>query len=125
MANYLTISNNKELYRFPTDSIIYVVGDGNYCDLYMVDKQKYTFAIQLGKMEEQMQLQLGQNSRNLVRIGKSLIINTDYLAHINPSKRELVLSDYRGYINKLSASVEALTTLKVFMESLIPTIKTE
>lgn len=119
MAGYLTISNNKELLRLPTDNIVYVAGSGDYSDIMMADGKTRTVTCQLGHIEDMLSAQLGQNGSHLVRIGKSLIINMNYLSYINPSKKQITLSDCKSFEYNLSASKEALTELKIYFESQI------
>ncbi len=116
MPKFFTISNAKELYRLPVDSIIYVSGDGDYSDIMMADGKPRTVTCQLGHIEEMLTRQLGTEGRNLVRIGKSIIINLDYLVFINPSRKQLVLGDCRGMEFTLSASKEALSNLKDYFD---------
>lgn len=117
MGKYLTLSNNKELYRLPIDNIMYVAGDGDYSQIMMADGKDRTVTCQLGRMEEMMQKQLQQDGRHLVRIGKSLIVNMNFITYINPAKKLIVLSDCRGLEFKQSASKEALSDLKLYLES--------
>ena len=119
MAGYLTISNSKELLRLPTDNIVYVAGGGDYSDIMMADGKKRTVTCQLGQIEDMLSAQLGQNGSHLVRIGQSLIINMNYLSYINPSKKQIILSDCKSLEFSLSASREALTDLKIYFDSLI------
>ena len=119
MAGYLTISNSKELLRLPTDNIVYVAGGGDYSDIMMTDGKKRTVTCQLGQVEDMLSAQLGQNGSHLVRIGKSLIINMNFLSYINPSKKQIILSDCKSIEFYLSASREALTDLKIYFDSLI------
>ena len=116
MANYLTISNSKELHRLPIDSIIYVEGDGDYSDIMMADGKPRTVTCQLGQIEEMLARQLGTDDRNLVRIGKSIIVNLNYLVFINPARKQLILGDCRGMEFPLSASKEALSNLKDYFD---------
>ena len=90
MLKFFTISNAKELYRLPVDSIIYVSGDGDYSDIMMADGKPRTVTCQLGHIDEMLTRQLGTEGRNLVRIGKSIIINLDYLVFINPSRKRRI-----------------------------------
>lgn len=117
MGKYLTLSNSKELFRLPIDNIMYVAGDGDYSQIMMADGKDRTVTCQLGRMEEMMQKQLDQDGRHLVRIGKSLIVNMNFITYINPAKKLIVLSDCRGLEFKQSASKEALTDLKLYLES--------
>lgn len=125
MTGYLTISNSKELYRLPTDNIIYVAGGRNYSDIMMADQHTRVVTLQLGQIEEMLKRQLGNNGKHLVRIGKSLIINLNYLTYINPAKGQLILGDCRQLEFKLEASKEALTQLKLYYENQLQSLEKE
>ena len=51
-----------------------------------------------------------------IRIGKSLIINRNYIYYINIPKQQLVLSDARTVSHRVSASKDALRQLKELVE---------
>jgi DNA-binding LytR/AlgR family response regulator len=57
-------------------------------------------------------------AQRFIRIGKSLIINREYIYCINPNKQKLILSDTCfQHSFELSASKEALKQLKTYIES--------
>jgi DNA-binding LytR/AlgR family response regulator len=62
--------------------------------------------------------QLKAEAQTFIRIGKSLIINRNYIYSIHPAKQQLILSDncIQHYF-ELSASKEALKQLKAYIES--------
>lgn len=69
--------------------------------------------------------QLGAGITNFVRLGRGLIINIDYINHIDISKQILVMSDCRGIRKELSASREALIKLKELVEQSLNSHKNE
>jgi DNA-binding LytR/AlgR family response regulator len=109
---YLTISTPTESVRFVPDKIVYILADGNYSEFYQVDKNKNVLVLQLGKVEEEIDTQLGDEARIFIRIGKSYIINRHYIYHIKVQKKELVLSDMATFKYTLNPSKEALKSLK-------------
>lgn len=109
---YLTISTPSESVRFVPEKIVYILADGNYSEFYQADKNKNVLVLQLGKVEEEIDLQLGAKANNFIRIGKSYIVNRDYIYHIKVQKKELVLSDMATFSYTLSPSKEALKSLK-------------
>jgi DNA-binding LytR/AlgR family response regulator len=113
------VSNSTELLCLPIDNLLYVKADGNYSLFVTKDKVEHLFCIQLGKVEQEMNKQLGANGNKLIRIGKSLIINRDYIYLIDVAKQKLVLSDCSGVSYTLEASREALKSLKDYIESTI------
>ena len=72
--------------------------------------------IQLGQVERLLADQLNHSGADFIRIGKSLIINRNYISYINLPKQQLVLSDGHATSHNLSASKEALKQLKDLIE---------
>jgi DNA-binding LytR/AlgR family response regulator len=116
--NYLTITNSNELVRIATERIVFISSDGNYSTLVQTDKVKRVFSINLGDMLKLIESQLKAEAQTFIRIGKSLIINRNYIYCIHPAKQQLVLSDkgFQHYFEQ-SASKEALKQLKTYIES--------
>ena len=83
-ANSLTIRFNGQLTNIPFQDICYVKADGNYCDIVTTTMKKITITKQLGKIEE-----LCKGYTSLVRVGKSLIVNTNRIKTIDLSKRSI------------------------------------
>jgi DNA-binding LytR/AlgR family response regulator len=116
--SYLIITNSNELVRVSPDRIVYISSDGNYSTLVLTDKAERVFTIKLGDVLSLIESQLKAGAQVFIRIGKSLIINRNYIYCINPYKQQLILSDncFQHYFD-LSASKEALKQLKTYMES--------
>jgi len=76
------------------------------------------FSINLGAIQKLLETQLEDESQQFVRVGKSLIINYNYIYLINIGKQQLILSDgqFQQYF-ELAASREALKQLKTVIES--------
>lgn len=72
-------------------------------------------SFQLGQIEDMIHKQLPEMRTMFVRIGRSLIINLNHIYHINISRQQLLLKD-RDNTYSLSASKEALKSLKEFIE---------
>lgn len=117
MERVLIVSNSNELVRIKPDRIAYISSDGNYVTVVLHNRTEHVFAFNLLRMQKLVETQLGSEAACFIRIGKSLIINRNYIYKINLTKQELVLSD-RGLdiVFKLSASREALRQLKVLLE---------
>lgn len=111
---WLKISTSTELVRVQTEEIVFVQADGNYSDLYLFSGKPHKMTFKLHYFDEVFQ-QLKNNI--FVRVGKSLIVNKNYIYVINITNQELLLSGsrLRGDF-KLSASKEALKELKSLME---------
>lgn len=115
---YIIISKGTEFLRVPQDKLVYISSEGNYSNVVTVDNRQRLVTYQLGQLEEMLGNQLGTKGNNLLRIGRSLIINIDYIYFIDISKQQLVMSDCAGCYHELSASREVLIKLKAYMESL-------
>ena len=125
MPRHIVITKGTELHRFPLDALICVSADGNYSEVMTVDGHKTLICLQLGQIEALMVEQLGAGITNFVRLGRGLIINIDYINHIDISKQILVMSDCRGIRKELSASREALIKLKELVEQSLNSHKNE
>lgn len=116
MAKHLIISTVTELIRIRPEHIIYFSSDGNYTTMMQLDGEMRVLTSLLGNIEKRIESQLGNEGKVFVRIGKSLIINRSYIYHIIPAKQRLILSDAATFSHQLSASKEALKTLKEHLE---------
>ncbi len=116
MPDFLIITNTSEFLRIPAESLVFVSSDGNYSDIGTRDGHKHTVTVQLGMIEEMIKDQMPDRSREFVRIGKSLIVNLSFVHYINPSKKQIVLSDCHTFKFSLEASKEALKLLKEYVE---------
>lgn len=115
---YIIISKGTEFLRVPQDKLVYISSEGNYSNVVTVDNRQRLVTFQLGQLEGMIGGQLGEKGSHFLRIGRSLIINIDYIYLIDVSKQQLVLSDCAGCYHELSASREVLIKLKAYMESL-------
>jgi len=123
MPQHLIISNNNELVRIMPDRIVYVISDGNYSTLVLTGGKEHVFSINLGAIQKLLETQLQEESQQFIRIGKSLIINYNYIYLINIGKQQLILSDRQFQQSyELTASREALKQLKAIIESGIKTV---
>lgn len=99
------------------ERIAYISSDGNYVTVVLHDRTEHVFAFNLLRMQKLVETQLAEEAACFIRIGKSLIINRNYIYKINLTKQELVLSDSRlDGAFRLSASREALRQLKELLE---------
>ena len=117
MERVLVVSNSNELVRMKPERIAYISSDGNYVTVVLHDRTEHVFAFNLLRMQKLVETQLAEEAACFIRIGKSLIINRNYIYKINLTKQELVLSDSRlDGAFRLSASREALRQLKELLE---------
>ena len=119
MNKHIIISKGTELLRIPAEHLMFVSSDGNYSNLTTADGRTRLVTLQLGQIEDILQSQLDDAEGNFLRLGRSLIINTNYIYFIDTSKQELILSNCIGSYHILSASREVLIKLKAYIETTI------
>lgn len=117
LNTHLIISTSVDLLRVAASHILYISSDGNYCNFFMTGGEMRMVTYQLGQVERMIAEQLPELSRHFVRIGKSLIVNLNYVYYIHVTKQQLILVDAQLNRYTLSASREALKALKDLIES--------
>lgn len=112
----ITFFTSIEVLRFKTEALVYILAEGNYSNIRMADGSNYTITMQLGQIESRLyELSVAGNGR-FIRLGKSLIVNKDFIVHIMTNRQKLVLSDCKTFRYDLNASREALKKLKEYLE---------
>ena len=118
MNEFFVISKGTEYLRIPAGNLIYISAAGNYSEVVMLDGRKKIVSYQLGQLADMINDQLEDEGERFVRIGRSLIINKDYVHWIDTAKQEIVLSDCAGCYHELKASREVLVSFKAYLEAL-------
>ena len=116
MGNWFSFSTMSELLRVPVGAIVYIEADGNYSSIVTADGVKHVLTLQIGQIERRIANDVQAGDHRFIRIGKSLIVNSDFISFIHATRQKLVLSDSRTFSHELSASREALRTLKDVLE---------
>ncbi|MDR1779340.1 MAG: LytTR family transcriptional regulator [Tannerella sp.] len=116
MDKYLIIKTRDEFLRIRINDILYFEADRNYTKLLLSEGIQFTFAINIGKIEETLQSQIPEVNAVLLRVGKSLIINKTYILQINLPKTKLLLLTPGGKPRELIVAKEPLKVLKETME---------
>jgi len=80
----------KKEWFLPLDDILIVKADGNYSDIYLSNSHYY-IRILLGKFWDEIEAQGKGYPHHLVRIGRSYIINMDYLTEVDPVEGSITL----------------------------------
>lgn len=119
MDEVIVISKETELLRIPSARLVYAEAEGNYSNIVTQDNRVAMVSFQLGQIEDLLEELFGNAESNFIRLGRGLIINQDYVYSIDLAKQRLVLSDCQGCYHELSASREALTKLKAYMEVMV------
>ena len=115
-STHLIISNSTELLRIAACRIICIKADGNYCDIYQLGNIKKTVTLQLGQIQDKLIEQLPEFKNDFARVGKSLIVNINYVYNINLTTQTLVLIDDKSNRYEDNASKDALKDLKERIE---------
>ena len=118
MGKELIFYTSAELIRVPTEAVVYITADGNYSSITTADGSKYVLTLQLGQIERRIAEMVKSGDNRFIRIGKSLIVNRDFITSINPGRQKLTLSDCHTFRHEVSASREALKALKELIEML-------
>ena len=114
--NGLIISNKSEVLYLCLDQILYIQADGNYCNVHCVDGSVLnTLTYQRAEIARMIQEQVSEEcSKRFVMLGKSYLVNINYVLRIQPSRQQLTFSvNQFGTTNKihLKATRKALIQL--------------
>ena len=116
MERYLIIKTRDELLRIKIGQILYFEADRNYTKLLLSNGIQFTFAINIGKIEEILEKQVAGCNKILMRVGKSHIINKNHILQINLPKQRLLLLTEEGKPKELVISKDPLKVLKDNLE---------
>lgn len=116
MKKRLIFTTATEIVRMPADSVVFIAADGNYSVITLADGEKYILTVLLGQIERRIGEMLDKDDHRFIRIGKSLIVNRDFIAYIHPLRQKMILSNCMNFRHEVSASKEALKALKDLLE---------
>ena len=117
MKHLLVVSNTIELVRLYAEDIVCIEADGNYSTFILVGGDRRLVLFQLGQLERMMGEQLAEEAGVFVRVGRSLIVNCNYIHFINLNRQQLLLRDTSHHQHETQkASLESLKKLKEFIE---------
>ncbi|RRD62661.1 LytTR family DNA-binding domain-containing protein [Tannerella forsythia] len=116
MDRYLIIKTRDELLRIRISNILYLEADRNYTKLLLTEGVQFTFAINIGKIEGMLDTQASESRSQLIRVGKSYIINKNYILQINLPKQKLLLLVPGSKPRELVVPREPLKALKESLE---------
>jgi len=117
MDKYLMIKTRDELLRIKIESILYFEADRNYTKLLLSAGIQFTFAVNIGKVEEMLVAQLSEPNTILIRVGKSHIINKQHILQINLPKQKMLLLAGEGKPREVIIPKEPLRALKESLEA--------
>lgn len=108
MERYLIIKTRDELLRIKIGQILYFEADRNYTKLLLSNGIQFTFAINIGKIEELLETQVAGSNAILMRVGKAISSIKPYPAN-KPSETEAAVAHARRKaegIGNIQRSVE-------------------
>ena len=111
------IKTRDELLRLKIEQILYFEADRNYTKLLLSVGIQFTFAVNIGKLEEMLAAQLTEPNTILIRVGKSHIVNKHHILQINLPKQKLLLLATEGKPRELIIPKEPLRALKDSLET--------
>lgn len=118
----IIIDKGTSFHSIAVSHLVYVEADGNYTDFHMRDEENmFSMTMQLGEVEDIIDRSRGVD--NFARVGRSLIVNLDYVRSIDLSKDKFVLADNANFRVELEASHKALLSLKTAVEDRVKKIR--
>ena len=120
-SGVLIIKNKSEVLYLQLHDILYIQADGNYCNINLADGGVInTLTYQRAELARMLEEQLPNDViGRFALLGRSYLVNTDYVLRVQPSKQLLTFSVNKyGTIKKVSikATAKALQQLEIFME---------
>lgn len=114
------MSNNALLVRVSNNDIAYISSDGSYTTMKLINGEDYTFSFNLSSFERIIEQQLKNSAKMFIRVGRGLLINSNFIYVININKQELILANTSSPVKyTLHVSKEALRGLKSLIEKTI------
>ena len=109
---YLYLNSRDEMFRIDISKIVYFEAEGNYTHIILSNKIKGTVCMNLATMQDTLAQNLKEDASMFARIGKSHIINLNYVYHIAVTLQKLTLSDGENFVYSVGVSKEALKKLR-------------
>ncbi len=86
--------------------ILYVVADGNYCNMFLTTGNEETIFERLGEIEHKL------TGTSIIRAGKSHLVNKNYVYKLEHKKRICVLQTPQGTQYRLNLSASGISDLQ-------------
>lgn len=104
--------NSQKVYLIDPASLMCIEADQNYTNWYFSDGTSLTLTYQLGVCEDLITSQVSDKQLTLARIGRSAIINFQYITQIDMTNKILVISNENHVSRKISVSEDILRIIK-------------
>lgn len=115
IKEWLFFNMRDELLRIDIAQIVYFQADGNYTQIILADGSKASVCMNLSGMQGVLEEHRKGKVNFFARIGKSYIVNLNYVYQISVLRKRLVLSDQSTFSFTIGMSKEALKKLKTLM----------
>lgn len=109
---FLYLNSRDEFFRVDISKIVYFEADGNYTNIILSNKVRGTVCMNLSQMQSVLTENLKEAATIFARIGKSHIINLNYVYQIAILRQKLTLSDGENFEYQINVSKEALKKLR-------------
>ena len=107
------VKNRDELIVLHPDSVAYMLADGNYTKVVYIGGVQVVLTMGITKVEQLFAESIdSDNTCEFVRLGRSLVINQNFLHHINVAKQKLTLFDGNKNSLTLQLPKQLLKTYK-------------
>ncbi len=107
---WLKIVTSTELVRISTEEIVYILADGNYCDIMLANGATHKMTFQLHYFEDYFKT---LRHSSFYRVGRSLIVNKRHIRVINVTDK---IIKFGGHT--ISEKVPALRISKLGRDTL-------
>lgn len=107
---WLKIITSTELVRVAVDEIVYILADGNYCDLVLANGTSHKMTFQLHYFEEYFRKLINSP---FYRVGRSLIVNKRHVRVVNVPERVIRFGGHT-----IDSSIPALRMSKLGKDAL-------
>ena len=106
----LVVKNKSEVLYLQLDDILFIQADGNYSNIFLADGGVInTLTYQRAEIARMMEEQLPDLCKQFVILGRSYMVNTDYVLRIQPSKQLLTFCVNRfGTTKKICIKATAM-----------------
>lgn len=109
---FLYLNSRDEFFRVDISKIVYFEAEGNYTNIILSNKVKGIVCMNLSQMQTVLTDNLKEAASIFARIGKSHIINLNYVYQIAIVRQRLILSDGENFEFALNVSKDALKKLR-------------
>ncbi|MDE7413644.1 MAG: LytTR family transcriptional regulator DNA-binding domain-containing protein [Muribaculaceae bacterium] len=109
----LCLNSRDELLVIDLQKIAFFQANGNYTQMNYISGENRLLTLGLTKIEEVIRISWPKGTPSpFVRLGRSLIVNQNYLSEISVLRQRLVLSDWSGNSHSLTVPKPLLKNYK-------------